>query len=201
MAYNMNMLEFRGKSEQRMQEQYGPVRMILECECSFNRNNEWFCKEFAALNLQYKCLMCHTYQPAPNHEWNSLTSYLKEKNRYVQDFIHGLWYSEGDFSQERFKEDLQRVCEGISEGIFSKGPDKCAFFSKLLNKPVYDLETIVGLYTSNDYEVSNMKKMANSKYSCFNDHHSYSGKIHCAMNKVFRHKGKLRTFFLNQERE
>jgi hypothetical protein len=174
---------------------YGAVNVIIECEFVVGKAREWICKEFAIIDLRTKRIMCNTLQLPENLSWNDLPSLCKTQNVYLRDCIHGIWFSEGCLPYTELSNILVKACSSYQSGIYTKGLEKCNFLSAILEKPVSNLEDIPNLYTRSDLEIGNIEKSSKKRYACFHDHISSSGRIHCCLNKLYRHKSKLKKYY------
>ena len=181
--------------EQQSVNTYGPVIVLIECEFVVGKNKEWLCKEIGVMNLRTKQVMCNTLQPPENVTWNDLPENCKAQNGYLKDHIHGISFSEGCMVYTELADMLVRTCAAYENGIYTKGSEKCTFLSNILEKPILNLEDIPNLYTVNDLQIVNVEQNSRVRYACFHDHNSSSGRIHCCLNKMYRHKSKLRKYY------
>jgi hypothetical protein len=173
---------------------YGVVNVLIECEFVVGKEREKICKELAVLDLTSRQLLCTTFQPPENLSWNDLPYLCKAHNIHLEEYIHGLKFSEGWLPYKEFENILKKACNFHNSGIFTKGLEKSIFLSKILGKNVQNLEDIPNLYTVNDSDFLNRQKISRSKYVCFHNH-LYSRRIHCCLNKVYMQKSKLKKYY------
>ena len=174
---------------------YGVCNLLVEMELSVGKDCVYFCKETAMLDLNTKQVMCTTFKPPKNTNWDNLCQASKVRNIYLMETVHGLPFSEGENEYSEFHKILRKICAPYIDGIFTKGTEKAKMLSDILGKRVFNLEDIPGLYSRSDLELVNVERNSAKRYACFNGHNSSSGRIHCCLNKVYRHKSKLRKFY------
>jgi hypothetical protein len=174
---------------------YGPVNVIIECEFVVGKERQKLVKELAVLDLKTKQVLCTTFKPPDNLQWNDLPDLCQSQNLYLREQIHGLFFSEGVLPYSELANILVKTCNQYSSGIYTKGSEKACYLSRILEKTVSNLEEIPNLYNANDIELIKLKEISKSKYACFHNHDSVKGRVHCCLNKVHRHKSKLRKYF------
>ena len=174
---------------------YGPFNMIIEIELSVGIDGVYICKEISMMDLNTKQVMCTTFKPPKNTTWAGLSQAAKTRNIYLLEIVHGIPFLAGEKDYDEFPIILRKICTPYATGICTKGLEKANLLSSILGKYVYNLEDVPGLFTKSDLEITNVEKDSSKRYACFNEHKSSSGRIHCCLNKVYRHKSKLRKYY------
>lgn len=113
---------------------------VVEIQCFRGKNNEFVVKELAISSPSQQCM--HHYFFLPPYDIEELSDKNYETAQYLTNSLHGLTWESGEVSYDSLPIILKALCEKFSI-IFTKGQEKSLFLSKLLNRSVKNLDTVL----------------------------------------------------------
>jgi hypothetical protein len=164
---------------------------IVELEGFRDCNNELVIKELTILNFTLKTVNTYLFKCPISSKWKNLSSEIRKTNQYVIEHIHGIPYQSGDIAYEKLHDILIKNT-AHSFFIYSNGPEKCQFLSKIIGKEVIDLgKSILPRLKREDVAVPNGEHF----YSCGN-HTRFDPHYSCSLTKAFRFAECLRLYYV-----